>query len=202
MRPKRRARTQASQLFLTRAPADAQRVLASVFEASLNVNLGRVCKGYNQSIAPPVVKHILSPPPAHEVAFCQDPGLSSGSGGGSAIGFGWGPRSGLLLAHFTVRGLMHEAACKPTRIPIGFRSRMPCVSSAASCRYSRRFPPQARRTLHKTVLDEILEERIVSGRSRQVPHGIKRKMSSYPLRPRAPQPTTRVDFTAAIWITK
>jgi hypothetical protein len=52
------------------------------------------------------------------------------------------------------------------------------------------------------VLDEILEERAVSGRGRQVPRGVKRKMSGYPLRPRAPQPVTRVDFTAAIRIAK
>ena len=52
------------------------------------------------------------------------------------------------------------------------------------------------------MLDEILEERVVSSRGRQVPRGVKRKMSSYPLRPRAPQPTTWVDFTAAIRITK
>jgi hypothetical protein len=52
------------------------------------------------------------------------------------------------------------------------------------------------------VLDEILEERAVSGRGRQEPRGVKRKMSSYPLRPRAPQSTIRVDFTAAIRIAK
>ncbi len=52
------------------------------------------------------------------------------------------------------------------------------------------------------MLDEILEERAVSGRGRRVPRGVKRKMSSYPLRPRAPQPTTRIDFTAAIQIVK
>jgi hypothetical protein len=52
------------------------------------------------------------------------------------------------------------------------------------------------------VLDEILEERVVSGRDRQVSRSIKRKMSCYPLQPRAPQPTTRVDFTAAIQISK
>jgi hypothetical protein len=52
------------------------------------------------------------------------------------------------------------------------------------------------------VLDEILEERVVSGRGRQVPRGVKRKMSSYPLRPRTPQPTTRADFTTAIQIVK
>jgi hypothetical protein len=50
------------------------------------------------------------------------------------------------------------------------------------------------------VLDEILEERVVSSRGRQVPRGLKRKMSNYPLRPRAAQPIVRTDFTAAIQI--
>ena len=50
------------------------------------------------------------------------------------------------------------------------------------------------------MLDEILEERVASSRGRQVPRGVKRKMSNYPLRPRTPQPTTRIDFTAAIRI--
>ena len=48
----------------------------------------------------------------------------------------------------------------------------------------------------------MLEERVVSGRGRQVPRGVKRKMSNYPLRPRAPQPTTRIDFPAAIRVAK
>jgi hypothetical protein len=52
------------------------------------------------------------------------------------------------------------------------------------------------------VLNEILEERVVSSRGRRVPRGVKRKMSSYPLRPRAPQPITRIDFTTAIQIVK
>ena len=56
--------------------------------------------------------------------------------------------------------------------------------------------------LHEAVLDEILEERVVSSRGRRVPRGVKRKMSSYPLRPRTPQPTIRVDFTTAIQIVK
>jgi hypothetical protein len=50
------------------------------------------------------------------------------------------------------------------------------------------------------VLDEILEERVVSSRGRQVPRGVKRKMSNYPLRPRASQPIVRTHFTAAIQI--
>lgn len=52
------------------------------------------------------------------------------------------------------------------------------------------------------MLDEILEERAVSGRGRQVPRGVKRKMRNYPLRPRAPQPTTRINFAAAVQIIK
>jgi len=56
--------------------------------------------------------------------------------------------------------------------------------------------------LHEAVLKEILEERAVTGRGRQVPRGVKRKMSNYPLRPRAPQPTTRLDLAAAIQLIK
>jgi hypothetical protein len=66
----------------------------------------------------------------------------------------------------------------------------------------RHFPPPARLALHEAVLNEILEERVVSSRGRRVPRGVKRKMSNYPLRPRAPQPTTRIDFTTAIQIVK
>jgi hypothetical protein len=50
------------------------------------------------------------------------------------------------------------------------------------------------------VLNEILEERVASSRGRHVPGGVKRKMSNYQLRPRTPQPTTRIDFVAAIRI--
>jgi len=53
------------------------------------------------------------------------------------------------------------------------------------------------------VLNEILEERVASSRGRHVPRGprgVKRKMSNYQLRPRTPQPTTRIDFVAAIRI--
>ncbi len=48
----------------------------------------------------------------------------------------------------------------------------------------------------------MLEERVSSSRGRQVPRGVKRKMSGYLLRPRTPQPTTRIDFNAAIRIAK
>jgi hypothetical protein len=52
------------------------------------------------------------------------------------------------------------------------------------------------------VLAEILEERVASSRGRQVPRGVKRKMSGYKLRPRSRQPTTRIDFVAAIHVLK
>jgi len=51
------------------------------------------------------------------------------------------------------------------------------------------------------VLDEILEERVATSRGRQVPRGVKRKMSGSLLRPRTPQPTTWIDV-AAIRIAK
>ena len=52
------------------------------------------------------------------------------------------------------------------------------------------------------MLNEILEERVASSRGRQVPRGVKRKMSGYPLRSRTPLPTVWIDFTAAIKISK
>ncbi len=44
------------------------------------------------------------------------------------------------------------------------------------------FPPQERKAFHKAVLAEIPEERVVSSRGRQIPRGVKRKMSNFPLR--------------------
>ncbi len=48
----------------------------------------------------------------------------------------------------------------------------------------------------------MLKERVVSSRGRQVPRGVKRKMSGYPLRPRTPQPTTWINVAAAVQIIK
>jgi hypothetical protein len=52
------------------------------------------------------------------------------------------------------------------------------------------------------VLAEILEERVEGRRGRRVPRAVKRKMSGYKLRSRSPQPTTHIDFAAAIRIVK
>ena len=84
---------------------------------------------------------------------------------------------GLLLAHFAVRGLMHEAALRadedPDRLSFSHavrvvRRKLPLVAA---------LPPRARPALHEAVLDEILEERAVNGRGRTVPRGVKRTMS-------------------------
>src|SRR3712207_4980142 len=65
---------------------------------------------------------------------------------------------GLLLAHFAVRGLMHEAALKADEDPdrLSFLHAVRVVRRTR-CHCSRRFPPRARRLLHEAVLDEILE---------------------------------------------
>jgi hypothetical protein len=50
------------------------------------------------------------------------------------------------------------------------------------------------------VLDEILQERVASSRSRCNPRGVKRKMSNFPLRPRgaAPLPPMRVSVVVVV----
>jgi hypothetical protein len=52
------------------------------------------------------------------------------------------------------------------------------------------------------VLRELLDERVASSRNRRNPRGVKRKMSNYPLRPREPRQTVRVDFAQHIQIVK
>ena len=52
------------------------------------------------------------------------------------------------------------------------------------------------------MLEEILQERVVSSRSRYNPRGVKRKMSNYRLRPRERTHTVRVDFRKCIRILK
>jgi hypothetical protein len=52
------------------------------------------------------------------------------------------------------------------------------------------------------VLDEILQERVVSSRHRRSLRGVKRKMSNFPLRPRHAKPLPPVNFKKAIKIIK
>jgi hypothetical protein len=48
------------------------------------------------------------------------------------------------------------------------------------------------------VLAEILEERVVSSRGRQIPRGVKRKMSNFPLRPRNASATDPINYAKYI----
>lgn len=48
------------------------------------------------------------------------------------------------------------------------------------------------------ILDEILEQRVVSSRNRSNPRGVKRKMSNYQLSPRKRQKTRRLKITLRV----
>jgi hypothetical protein len=48
------------------------------------------------------------------------------------------------------------------------------------------------------VLDEILEERVQSSRSRQNPRGVKRTLSGYKVRPRCHNPTAKMEYVVSI----
>jgi len=50
------------------------------------------------------------------------------------------------------------------------------------------------------VLDEILQERVVSSRNRRNPRGVKRKMSNFPLRRRTNTPSVKINIEKAIRI--
>ena len=64
------------------------------------------------------------------------------------------------------------------------------------------FPPRQKKTFHKAVLDEILQERVVSSRNRRNFRGVKRKMSNFPLRPRHVKPLPKINIRKAIRIVK
>jgi hypothetical protein len=64
------------------------------------------------------------------------------------------------------------------------------------------FPPPQKRAFHKAILDEILEERVVSSRNRRNFRGVKRKMSNFPLRPRHLKPLPKINIREAIRILK
>ena len=88
------------------------------------------------------------------------------------------------------------------KIRTGFRSSTPSTSSSGEWPVTALFPPRQRKAFHQAILDEILEERVVSSRNRINQRGVKRKMSNYPLRPRKRLRTRRIDFAKRIRIVK
>ena len=102
---------------------------------------------------------------------------------------------GLMMAHFAIRGLMHEAALKGDEDP-----RPALVPSRRA-----RDPPQAARLQRYSPLGRegpfitrcstrSFEERVVSSRNRRNPRGVKRKMSNFPLRPRHYKPLPPINI--------
>jgi hypothetical protein len=59
-----------------------------------------------------------------------------------------------------------------------------------------------KKALHEAIIEEILEDRVDSSRTRVNFRGVKRKMSNYNLRPRNRQRTRRVDAAKRIRIVK
>jgi hypothetical protein len=91
---------------------------------------------------------------------------------------------GLIMAHFAVRGLMHEAALKGNVDPA-------VLSFVHAVRVIRRKLPQfvaideqERKRLHQRVLEELLEERVSSSRGRRNMRGVKQKVGKFPIRRR------------------
>ena len=97
---------------------------------------------------------------------------------------------GFLLAHFAVRGLMHEAALKADVDPdvLSFvhavrlvRRKLPQFTAIA---------PRERQRFHQALLDELLEERVSSSCGRQNQRAVKQKVGKFPIRARKAAPTT------------
>jgi hypothetical protein len=61
---------------------------------------------------------------------------------------------------------------------------------------------QHRNEFHETVLDELLDERVGSSRGRRNPRKVKRKMSTYPVRPAFEPLPKRIRFQDCIRIPK
>ena len=108
---------------------------------------------------------------------------------------------GLLLAHFAVRNLMHEAALSADEDPdrLSFLHAVRVVRRKMST--SGAIPPRDRKAFQKTVLAEILDEPVATSRNRCNPRGVKRKMSNYPLR-RGYKRSPVIDIATAIRIIK
>ena len=107
---------------------------------------------------------------------------------------------GLMMAHFAVRGLMHEAALSVSEDPdrISFLHTVRVVRRKMAAFSA--IPPRDQKQFHERVLQEILEERVVSSRRRSNPRGVKRKMSNYPLRRRGSTSSPPVDIAKALKI--
>jgi hypothetical protein len=109
---------------------------------------------------------------------------------------------GLMMAHFAIRSLIHEAALKAGEDPdqLSFLQAVRVVRRRLATAIA--VPPRKRKTFHNAVLNEILQERVASSRNRRNRRGVKRKMSNFPLRRRTDPPLPAIDIATAILIVK
>ena len=106
------------------------------------------------------------------------------------------------MAHFAIRGLMHEAALKADEDPdrLSFLHTVRVVRRKLLM-YSAIPPPRQRKTFHHAVLEEILQEACGSqSRNRRNLRGVKRKMSNFPLCARKAKPLPPTDIGKTITI--
>ena len=107
------------------------------------------------------------------------------------------------MAHFAIRGLMHEASAArgrrsgPIIVPA-------CGAGGATQEGAggRSPPPRDQKALHEAVLRELLGERAHSSRGMQRPRGVNRKMSNYKVRSRGAVSRKRTDFASCVRILK
>ena len=87
---------------------------------------------------------------------------------------------------------MHEAAARKADEDPDRLSYVHAVRACTPVRVIRRKmaacaafpPPQALNAYHEKVIDEILEERVVSSRGRRTPRAVKRTIGKWPIRQR------------------
>ncbi len=94
---------------------------------------------------------------------------------------------GLMLTHYAVRCLIHEAAASAGQDPdrVSFLHAVNAVRRRIV--HPGAFPPRLTvPSAEGAILDEILEEQVVSSRGQARPRGVKRKTGNDPLRVRAP----------------
>jgi hypothetical protein len=107
-----------------------------------------------------------------------------------------------MMAHFAIRGLMHEAALKADKDPdrLSFPHAVRVIRRKLPAFLA--IPPQHTLAFHDTVLDEILQECLQPRGHRRNRRAVKRKMSNFPRRRRTDKPLPSVDIRKAIRVLK
>lgn len=106
----------------------------------------------------------------------------------------------MLMAHFAIRSLMHDAALHAEEDP----DRLSFIHAVRVVRrkmaVAATTPPRLRKIFDGNVFEEILPERLPARRGRPNKRGVKQKMSGYPLRRRSDPPQPTIDAVTTIMI--